>query len=139
VPPDITEGEPVCEDDDISECEEYNGEEDEDDLDLTMDEEGIIHLILQLKWKFASIDSSAEVTVLDEHMRRFYDGPEGLCPGLAESFKDPFQCFQEVGGLDYELVAQLAAGSNDYFHRFKMPLLDHNQLWHGIRVCPSSG
>jgi Transposase IS4 len=37
------------------------------------------------------------------------------------------------GSLLYALVARLAAGSNDYFHRFKKPLLDRNQLWHGIK------
>jgi hypothetical protein len=50
-----------------------------------------------------------------------------------ESFKDPFQCFEQCGGLDYGLVAQLAAGSNDFFHKYKKPWFDRNHLWHGVK------
>lgn len=107
--------------------EERTTEEDEDVV------AGLSGLMRQLKWKFESVDKEAPQKVLDPHIRRFYEGPEGLRPGVAESFNDPFECFQQCGGLDDALIARLASGSNDYFHKFKKPTLDRNQLWHGVR------
>lgn len=105
----------------------------EDEDQATNEGDGIHALIRQLKWKFVCIDKNAPPAVLDKHMRKFYDGPEGLRHGVAHSFQDPFGCFENCGGLDYGLVARLAAGSNDYFHRFKRPCLDRNAIWHGVK------
>jgi hypothetical protein len=130
-PSEVLQGERGCEDDDISDVSDTEDCSDDEEADAGA--EGISNLIRQLKWKYAPVDANADGCVLDKHMRRFYDGPEGLRPGVAETFKDPFQCFQCIGGLRYSLVARRAASSNDYFHRFKKPTLDRNQLWHGIK------
>lgn len=69
--------------------DEERSKEDDDNVAA-----GVGGLVSQLKWKFVMVDKEAPPKVRNQHTRRFYDGPEGLRPGVAQSFNDPVECFQ---------------------------------------------
>ncbi|CAB9519499.1 unknown protein [Seminavis robusta] len=133
-PPDIIETRPDDPwDDEMSDAMPHQqANEEEEDEDEPVSETTLNSLIRELKWKYARVENPQNKQ-LDSTMQRFYDGPQGLRHGIAEPFTTPFDCFEHVSGVDRTLIARLAAGSNDYFHRFIKIDLDRNNRWHGVR------
>jgi hypothetical protein len=89
---------------------------------------GLTKILDDIHWSFEAVDAS----LIDADAPFPYMGPSGLKPGVAESFKDPFQCLSICGGLNYELVCHLARNSNEYAHRHLLPTDRNNRRLHGI-------
>ena len=114
------------------------GDEDEEDNpqdDMDVDEaESLMETVKTLFWKFEDVPDCAtrDDKLLDSNLREMHNGPEGLRDGVPQSFSNPFECFAKVGGFDYETVARLVDGTNDYFNRYIKPNLDKNKTHVGM-------
>lgn len=88
--------------------------------------------VKSLSWKFAPIISGNGPKALNPR-NSWYDGPDGLRPGIAQQFTDPFECFTLVSGLGLESVARLAQNTNCYFHEHIKPRINNrNNRYHSI-------
>jgi hypothetical protein len=114
-----------------SDSEDEDAEEDDEDEDTITasvsgsDEGGIGQMLEDILWDFICV-----ATFEDTDAPSPYNGPSGLKPRVAESFKDPFECLGVCGGLDYEFVSRLAANSNEYARKH-LVTNDRNSRLHG--------
>jgi hypothetical protein len=91
----------------------------------------IVDKLKQLIFRYDDISSEREEE-LDQHMGHFTMESGGLREENI-SFKDPFECFEKVGGFGLHVVARLTHGTNRYFHKTIKPTLCRNLRWHKIR------
>ncbi len=107
------------------ECYDNNQEETEDDTDGNP-ESTVFQSLNQLEFKFREVQPGTAVT-LEQPCK--YNGPVVLKEGVAESFRNPFECLAQ-NGLDRSFVARLARNSNEYARKFILPK-DRNRRLHG--------
>ena len=119
---------------DRSESDNDSSQEENRDAVTSPNSHGtLLGFLENLSFKYVPFPcDNSQPTFDNRPQRRWYDGPEGLRRGVSNSFDNPFQCLSRCGGLDYVLVARLAAGSNDYFHAVIKPTLRKNNVWHHL-------
>jgi Transposase IS4 len=100
-------------------------DEDNDSIEGDPLRDDIRGLLDCVQWNFSYEDALEDNDSLSP-----YNGPDGLKPGVAESFSNPFEALQVCGGLDYEFAARLAHNSNEYARKFLLPK-DRNNRLHG--------
>ena len=117
---------------DRSESDNDSSQEENRDAVASPNSHGtLLGFLENLAFKYVNFPCDNSQSTFDNRpQRRWYDGPKGLRQGVSTSFDNPFECLSRCGGLDYVLVARLAAGSNDYFHAVIKPTLRINNVWH---------
>ena len=95
------------------EMEQNNNGSTEDGANRTT----LLETLHNLQFKYQERESSAgsEWIGSDQRHRSMYTGRDGLRPGVGQSFATPFECFQRCGGLTDQMVANLKAGTNQYY------------------------
>ena len=95
---------------------------------------------LQFKYQERESSTGSEWIGSDQRHRSMYTGRDGLRPGVGQSFATPFECFHRCGGLTDQMVANLTAGTNQYYHsHLKLRHANrngynHSQRWQDVTI-----
>jgi hypothetical protein len=121
--------------DDDNEDEDAESD-DEDEIPIISNNHGnegvnLVDKLKQLIFHYDDIASGREEE-LDSHMGHFTMESGGLWVE-SQSFQDPLECFEKVGGFGLHVVARLTQGTNRYFHKSIKPSLCRNLRWHKLR------
>jgi hypothetical protein len=124
-------------DDDVSEDlpEDNSEDEDSDDtVDPTLPEDSrtLYQKVSAVIWKFEAVEPTAG-TKLIRPRKPMYEGPTGLKPRVETYWSTPLQCFQHVGGCDYDALVHYTRNSNNYFHEMIKPTLGRNLRYHSLK------